>query len=100
MLMPDGRGPSYVMTAPPAIAGQALSIATLSIATPKRELRVEVNLSALSRLQDLLDRAWGIIANANGGNWDAPTGAGSKFDAEWKAAAEKWRDDLHGGPPG
>ena len=39
---------------------------------------------------DLLQIAWGIIANANGGDWDnaAP---------EWKAAAERWRDKYHDG---
>ena len=40
------------------------------------------------QLKDLLETAWGIIANANGGNWDiAPK--------EWKEAAEKWRDEYH-----
>ena len=33
----------------------------------------------------LLETAWGIIANAGGGNWDLET-------PEWKEAAERWRD--------
>lgn len=34
---------------------------------------------------DLLEAAWGIIANADRG-WNDP---------EWKEAAERWRDDYH-----
>ena len=30
--------------------------------------------------------AWGIIANAYGGDWDHAT-------LEWKSAAENWRDE-------
>jgi len=36
-------------------------------------------------LDDLLELAWGIIANANGGDWDKAT-------PEWHDAAERWRD--------
>lgn len=36
-------------------------------------------------LDDLLELAWSIIANANGGNWHKAT-------PEWRGAAEKWRD--------
>ena len=34
---------------------------------------------------ELLELAWAIIANANGGDWDRAT-------KEWKEAAETWRD--------
>jgi hypothetical protein len=37
---------------------------------------------------DLLYMAWTIIANANGGDWEAA-------EAEWRHAAEHWRDDFH-----
>jgi hypothetical protein len=37
---------------------------------------------------NLLEMAWGIIANANEGNW------GSATD-EWREAAERWRDQYH-----
>lgn len=37
---------------------------------------------------DLCDTAWGIIANAHGGDWDAA-------DSEWHSAAERWRDEWH-----
>ena len=35
---------------------------------------------------DLLETAWGIIANANEGDWDKAT-------PEWRRAAERWRDE-------
>jgi len=34
---------------------------------------------------DAIDDAWGIIANANGGNWE-------QADPKWRQAAERWRD--------
>jgi hypothetical protein len=37
---------------------------------------------------DLMEWAWGIIANAGGGNWDLET-------PEWQEAAAKWRDAYH-----
>lgn len=39
-------------------------------------------------LVDLAEVAWGIIANANGGDW-------SKASAEWREAAGRWRDRYH-----
>jgi hypothetical protein len=33
---------------------------------------------------DLLEDAWGIIANAYGSNWN-------KADTEWEEAAKRWR---------
>lgn len=44
------------------------------------------------RLLDMLERAWGIIANGGGWSDDAVT--------EWAAAARKWRDDWHALLPG
>jgi hypothetical protein len=38
-----------------------------------------------SDLEDLCDLAWGVIANAGGGNWDNET-------TEWQEAAARWRD--------
>jgi hypothetical protein len=37
---------------------------------------------------EMLEAAWGIIANAHGGNWD-------EASDEWKEAAENWRDAYH-----
>lgn len=39
-----------------------------------------------ARLMDAMELAWGVIANAHGGNWDEAA-------AEWRAAAERWRDE-------
>lgn len=41
----------------------------------------------LHQLEDSMEAAWGIIANASGGNWDDP----SQLPG-WKQAAERWRD--------
>lgn len=38
---------------------------------------------------DLLELAWGIIANAGGGDWE-------RESKEWQDAASKWRDCYHG----
>lgn len=35
--------------------------------------------------EDGIEMAWGLIANAHGGNWDLAT-------EEWRKAAERWRD--------
>ncbi len=37
---------------------------------------------------DLSETAWGIIANAYGGDWDSAP-------EEWRDAARKWRDEYH-----
>lgn len=34
---------------------------------------------------EAIELAWGVIANAHGGDWD-------KASPEWKEAAENWRD--------
>ena len=36
----------------------------------------------------MLEAAWGIIANAGGGNW-------SKETPDWQKAAARWRDAYH-----
>lgn len=43
---------------------------------------------AAGEKDDLLYEAWGVIANASGGNWDLER-------PEWKEAAERWRDKWH-----
>ena len=37
---------------------------------------------------DLVEYAWGIIANAGGGDWTTQTD-------DWQKAAAKWRDRYH-----
>ena len=48
------------------------------------EQAVEIN-----RLRDDMETAWGIIANAYGGDWDA-----SSPTSGWKQAATRWRDEA------
>lgn len=38
-----------------------------------------------TELNDLLMRAWGLVANAGGGDWKKETG-------EWQTAAVDWRE--------
>lgn len=38
--------------------------------------------------EDLLETAWGVIANASGGRW-------AEQSPEWQGAAERWRDRWH-----
>lgn len=46
----------------------------------------DVESERIAALMDALEYAWGIIANAYGGDW-------SLASADWRAAAEKWRDE-------
>jgi hypothetical protein len=40
-------------------------------------------------LQDLAESAWGVIANAYGGDWELAQ------NPDWKPAAERWREEYH-----
>ena len=42
-----------------------------------------------TELLDQIESAWGIIANAYGGDWELAQ------NKDWKPAAEKWRDRYH-----
>lgn len=41
-----------------------------------------------NKFVDLLERAWGIIANSSNGDWE-------KESPEWRQAVNEWRDDYH-----
>lgn len=43
--------------------------------------------------EDLIEAAWGLIANAYEGDW-------SKAPRDWKVAAEAWREAYHKTLPG
>jgi hypothetical protein len=45
-------------------------------------------LERLRQPLDLAETAWGIIANAGGGDW-------TKETQEWQDAAARWRDAYH-----
>jgi hypothetical protein len=53
--------------------------------TDKATDRSHHDSDCVKRLRDAIDDAWGIIANAQGGNWD-------QASPEWRQAAERWRD--------
>lgn len=44
--------------------------------------------STEKELHDALEAAWGIIANAHGGDWLLANG-------DWQRAAVRWRDNYH-----
>lgn len=56
------------------------------------ELVIDLELQELPDSEDkinddLTEEAWGIIANAYGGDWELAS-------SEWKTAAERWRDQY------
>jgi hypothetical protein len=52
--------------------------------TEAERLAVDARADAL----DVLEAAWGIIANAGGGDW-------TKETQMWQDAAARWRDRYH-----
>lgn len=44
---------------------------------------------------EMMEAAWGLIANAYGGDWNKASEASG-----WKVAAERWRDHYHGASRG
>ncbi len=53
------------------------------------EVFAEALDATVEKLQHDMEIAWGLIANAYGGDWDkASLGSG------WKKAAERWRDEA------
>jgi hypothetical protein len=41
-----------------------------------------------SSIEELLHSAWGVIANAGGGDW-------KQESLQWQEAAKRWRDRYH-----
>lgn len=42
----------------------------------------------VSRLEDALETAWGVVANVSNGNWNEQS-------TEWQEAAKRWRDECY-----
>jgi len=62
------------------------------LARLREERAVATRLAAdVLRLRDQLEIAWGVIANAGGGDWSRET-------AEWQHAAARWRDGYFSEP--
>jgi len=63
-------------------------MASVLTGTPEERLRLEGETMKVEveRLRDNLETAWGLIANAGGGNWE-------KESPEWREAAARWRDE-------
>lgn len=75
----EGEAPRLVSDMPMASALKVAEIETATDPNPPRD-----PLSA-SDLANGVEEAWGIIANASGGNW-------SRESPEWQDAAVRWRD--------
>ena len=54
------------------------------------EQEVTVLKDEIVKLGSILEAAWGVIANAGGGDWEKET-------KEWQEAAARWRDNYHSG---
>ena len=52
------------------------------------EQEVTVLKDEIVKLGNILEAAWGVIANAGGGNWEIET-------KDWQEAAARWRDNYH-----
>lgn len=55
------------------------------LAVPSYEYWGSESAAQLQRDLDALEEAWGVIANAGGGNWKTES-------ADWQVAAARWRD--------
>lgn len=65
------------------------AITELSIADRNHYLAWKADMHRIAIYRDLLELAWGIIANAGQGDWK-----GTQTE-EWVGAAERWRDEYH-----
>jgi len=85
--IPDGR-----------LLLMALSKLTCTVYTDKTPCEVVQILQAMADdsdmgNDDMLESAWGIIANAYGGDWDLAQ------NKDWKPAVIRWRDQYHSNLP-
>ena len=70
--------------------GRVLIESTL-ISHDRRLYEIENRLAHLDK-DDLLESAWGLIANAYGGNWE-------DANEDWISAAHRWRESYHAQRP-
>ena len=62
----------------------------LARAASTQRAKAEAQEAKIKQLEESEELAWGLIANAYGGNWDLASKASG-----WKDAAMKWRDNYH-----
>jgi hypothetical protein len=66
-----------------------LHAAITELAAARRTTTLHAAITELAEARELLDSAWGVIANANArvalGDWEAA-------NTLWREAAERWRD--------
>lgn len=68
--------------------GDAATAPSASAGRGQRSRETQGMTAAPVAADDLLHAAWGVIANAGGGDWEYET-------KEWREAAERWRDRYH-----
>ncbi len=67
---------------------EAIHVAAVALSIVECLKRKKWKFQSGANELDLLETAWGIIANANGGDWE-------KASPEWREAAARWRDQYH-----
>ena len=68
--------------------------ASIDMEDPAAEWQIEdADTPAETPEQVLIELAWGLIANAYGGNWD-------NASDDWRGAAERWRNQWLAWLPG
>lgn len=93
--MPAHPADGHVVALSEEIIKQGRGSAPIAVGIERLFKEVYLAFDAGLRLSDgtdrsakLLEEAWGIIANASGGDWD-------KENPHWKSAAERFRDRYH-----
>ena len=64
------------------------AVKELKTSLSKAMLDADIPKCIPKETDELLELAWGLIANAGGGNWDLET-------ERWRVAAAVWRDRYH-----
>lgn len=68
--------------------GLQAAVAVLRERTQRDTAQYLETVLAMAALRDLAEAAWGIIANAGGGDW-------ARESPDWQEAAARWRDQYH-----
>ena len=66
---------------------EKVDVDELLVRLSQKDTHIQETARLLKEKDDLLEYAWGIIANAGAGDWD-------RERPDWKEAAKKWRSDY------